>query len=63
MTIVKTCRKCGEQTEIAVPEDGYNQWLGRRACIQDAMPKVSADDRELMISGICGSCFDKMFEE
>ena len=29
--------------------------------IQNAMPNLSADDRELLISGICGPCFDKMF--
>ena len=29
--------------------------------IQDAMPYLSADERELLISGTCGTCFDKMF--
>ena len=31
--------------------------------IQDAMPYLSAGERELLISGVCGKCFDKMFEE
>jgi len=29
--------------------------------IQNAMPYLSADEREILVSGICGDCFDKMF--
>lgn len=28
--------------------------------IQDVLPHISIDDRELLISSICGSCFDKI---
>ena len=35
-------------------------WKGGKY-IQDAMPYLSADERELLISGTCGTCFDKMF--
>tara|TARA_Y100000310_G_C20387451_1_gene671140 strand:+ start:362 stop:508 length:147 start_codon:yes stop_codon:yes gene_type:complete len=31
--------------------------------IQNAMPYLSADERELLISGTCGPCFDVMFAE
>lgn len=41
----------------------YQDWLSWKAgeYIQDVMPYLSADDRELMISGVCGKCFDMMF--
>ena len=42
-----------DQRDVANSENG--------ALIQDAMPYLSADDRELLISGTCGACFDKMF--
>ena len=29
--------------------------------IQNAMPYLSADEREVLISGTCGPCFDRMF--
>lgn len=29
--------------------------------MQDAFPYLSADQRERLISGICGICWDKMF--
>ena len=28
---------------------------------QDALPELSCDERELLISGTCGACFDKLF--
>ena len=31
--------------------------------IQDAMPYLTPDERELLISETCGKCFDKMFGE
>jgi hypothetical protein len=30
---------------------------------QDAFPHLTADERELLISGTCGSCFNAMFPE
>jgi hypothetical protein len=31
--------------------------------IQNAMPYLNVDERELLISGTCGPCFDNMFPE
>lgn len=36
---------------VTVPADGFKEWLNGKH-IQDAMPSVSADDREFLISGI-----------
>lgn len=30
---------------------------------QDVLPDLSADAREMLISGMCGKCFDKLFED
>jgi hypothetical protein len=35
-------------------------WEGG-ALIQDALGYLTADERELLISGTCGACFDNMF--
>jgi hypothetical protein len=37
--------------------------LQRGVLIQNALPNVNEDQREFLISGICGKCFDKMFVE
>ena len=45
---------------MAVNEDDYTSWENGEL-IQNAMPYLSADERELLISGTCGTCFDNMF--
>jgi hypothetical protein len=48
--------------EVLVNVDDYNQWQGGKL-VQDAFPYLSADEREILISGTCGPCFDAMFSE
>jgi hypothetical protein len=55
-----TCNRCKDQVEMAVNVDDYTSWENG-SLIQDAMPYLSADEREVLISGVCGTCFDKMF--
>ena len=58
--IQATCRQCKVSVELFVNITDMADWkLGKY--IQDAMPYLSADERELLISGTCGACFDKMF--
>jgi len=60
--ISATCVRCGETTTItAVPSDIIAWKEG--ALIQDVLPYLTADERELLISGTCGTCFDTMFED
>lgn len=61
LQIEATCNMCNKTHIIDVPRDGYTKWIKGVARIQDVMPDVSADDRELLISGTCGTCFDKLF--
>jgi hypothetical protein len=59
--ISATCSKCKETECVMVNRQDVADWRGGKY-IQDAMPYLSADERELLISGICGSCFDQLFE-
>lgn len=61
-TIVKRCIMCRTKHTLEVSTAGYRQWQ-EGVLIQRAMPMLTDDQRELLISGICGSCFDKTFEE
>ena len=58
--IQATCRQCKESVEMTVNRQDMVDWTGGKY-IQDAMPYLSADERELLISGTCGTCFDNMF--
>ena len=56
------CRIFGDNQRIHVFPDDVTDWQNGKL-IQDAMPYLSADERELIISGTCGKCFDEMFGE
>lgn len=60
-TLHKHCRECDEVLLIPVNKEDYFAWQDK-VLIQEAMPYLDADTRELLISGICGLCFDKLWE-
>ena len=56
------CRAgCGNEYEVPVTQDQLDKWQGG-ALIQNVMPNLTPDQRELLISGTCGRCWDKMFK-
>lgn len=62
LLITKPCPYCERIQKVAVPESGFKAWKsGTR--IQDALPGLTADDREILLSGICPECWDANFSE
>lgn len=60
--IETTCPICHETHSIMVFADDYLHWKhGVEA--QDAFEYLSADDREMLISGICPKCWDDLFAD
>jgi len=55
------CRLCAAEHVIFIKLHDYIEWKNGAGFIQDLMPYLSDSDRELLISGTCGSCFDSMF--
>lgn len=51
VTVKGRCVFTGTPYSVTVPKRGYMLWKGGML-IQDAMPDVSDDDREFLISGI-----------
>ena len=60
VTFIVGCIKCAEAQHITVGHADLDAWQGGKN-IQDARPYLSVDDREILISGICGECFDKIY--
>lgn len=60
ITIVTHCPFCGHANFIEVNDVDYWAWQNG-ALAQDAFPYFSADERELLISGICPTCWDRVF--
>lgn len=61
ITIEAECPFCGKVTDVEVPIDGYIKWE-HGELIQNALPMLSAQERELVKTGICQECWDKMFK-
>ena len=53
------CRICGDAHTIMADEKDVCHWQDG-ALIQDVMSYLTAGERELFISGICGTCYDKL---
>lgn len=58
--VITECPFCHKANEVEVNEMDYWDWQDG-ALAQDAFPYLSADERELLISGICPKCWDGMF--
>jgi len=56
------CRQCGTVVQITVLGPDYEKWE-EGELIQNAMPYLSPGEREILISGTCGPCFEQMFGE
>jgi hypothetical protein len=61
---VKTlpCIQCGKSGSMTIRRDGYDRWQ-KDTYIQDALPELTADDREQLMTGTHGECFEELFRE
>ena len=56
-----TCKFCGKEVTVQAEEENFLRFdAGAHA--HDVFPDLRVNYRELMISGICGECFDQIFE-
>ena len=58
--VVTACPFCGRANEVEVNEMDYLDWQDGMVA-QDAFPYLNANEREMLISGICPTCWDGMF--
>jgi len=57
MKIIKNCSICKVTHIIEVKDEDFDKWT-HGELIQNAFPYLNIDQRELLISGLCGHCFD-----
>ena len=60
--VLAPCRLCPEVKQITVPVVGFLNWQAGKL-IQDALPELDADERELLISGTCHECWTQLYPE
>ena len=61
--IMTSCPFCGEPNVITISQEEYENYYIKGMLIQDAMPDLTATEREMLISGICPSCQKGLFGE
>lgn len=61
-TVSGKCLGCRSDVSFTAPEGAVMDWYFG-AAVQDALPQLDADQREWLVSGVCGACFDRMWEE
>lgn len=61
MKIRTTCPICKKVNYVSVDEIGFMRWQEEGVLIQNALPELSAGEREMLMTGICPTCWDKMF--
>ena len=54
------CRMCDTVHDLTVNVEGFVNWQSGQL-IQNALPELSADERELLISGTCDECWQQLF--
>ena len=55
-----TCPFCGKESFLTLSANDFNAWQNGEL-VQNAFPYLDANERELLVSGICPDCWDKMF--
>lgn len=61
-TVRGPCYQCGQPQEVTVPADALLRFRNGEFA-QDCFRTLPAAEREFLISGICGTCWDEMFSE
>lgn len=54
------CIECKIPQAVTVTSEEMYKWQ-HGALVQHAFPNITIDQREFLISGMCGKCFDKIF--
>lgn len=61
LNIKTRCPLCNKTAHVKAPPKGYTDWFAGGAHIQDALPELTAVEREQLITGTCGPCWIDMF--
>ena len=56
------CTSCHKTSEVELESEDVKRWQGGEL-IQNVWPDISAEDRELLMTGIHSICWNTMFGE
>lgn len=59
ITLYTNCPFCGKRQYVTVEQEDYNRYVDGELA-QNAFPYLTPAEREIIISGICDECWNKM---
>ena len=62
MQVSTDCPQCDKMSLVRVSDEGFRAWRNGQL-IQLAMPELSPSEREMLVTGICPECWEKMWGE
>ena len=60
LTVANRCPMCGKLHTVDVNDIDFQRWQAG-VSIQNAFPYLSADEREILMTGTCSKCWNSMF--
>lgn len=63
INIVKRCPFCDKNHSVKVNDSDWVKYKFSYVLIQDAFPYLTAEEREIIKTGICPTCWKDMFEK
>lgn len=61
--IYTKCSMCGKETTFTVTDEQYQKYIDGKENVQRIFPELSCAEREKLITGICGDCWNKIFKD
>lgn len=62
LKVSNVCKVCGKRNNVIVEKIDFQKWQIEGEYIQNALPYLSADEREILVSGTCPPCWDKLYK-
>ena len=59
ITLYTNCPFCGKRQYVTVEQEDYDKYVDGELA-QNAFPYLTPAEREIIISGICDECWNKM---
>lgn len=64
MKKIKTqCPNCGKVHIFKVSDEQYRKYINGESYIQNIFSELTPGEREMLITGICPECWNKIFKE
>jgi hypothetical protein len=62
-TLQYTCQECKKNNRVVVPTKKWEEWyaLDDKPLVQKFWPELSENEREALMTGMHGPCYDNLF--